>query len=152
MLAHDGDRRGPALVGERQVPIALDRQQPVPLHPRDRLADRGTALVQPLGDAGPQRRNTLLLQLEDRAQVHLGGIDEVMFVYALLHTFSNLRELRQRTSLVEPVPTAESRRTGRVSSTACSMDEVLRTQGESSWKRRRGPGCRRRRTRGSTAT
>jgi hypothetical protein len=53
VLTHDGHRLHPAQRGQHEMPVALDRQQSVALHPRDRLADRGTALVQSLGDPGP---------------------------------------------------------------------------------------------------
>ena len=52
-------------------------EQTVALHPRDRLRDRRTALAQALGDAGPHRHDALLLELEDGAQVHLRGVDQI---------------------------------------------------------------------------
>ena len=60
------------------MPVALDGEQAVALHPGDRLADRGAALVQALGDPGAQRRHAFLFELEDGAQVHLGGVDEII--------------------------------------------------------------------------
>ena len=78
VLAHDRDRLGAARLGERKMAVALDGQQAVALHPGHRLAHGRTALVQPLGDAGAQRRHTLLLQLEDGAQIHLGRVDEII--------------------------------------------------------------------------
>ena len=51
--------------------------QPVALHAGDRLAHRGTALAEPLGDARPHRGHALLLELVDRPEVHLGRVDEV---------------------------------------------------------------------------
>ena len=56
---------------------ALDRDQAVPLHAGDGLRHRGPRLVQPLRDARPQRDDVLLDELVDRAEVHLGGVDEV---------------------------------------------------------------------------
>ena len=70
--------RAAAQLGERQVPVALDGEQAVALHPGDGLAHGRAALLQPLGDPGAQRRHPLLFQLEDGAQVHLGGVDQVM--------------------------------------------------------------------------
>jgi hypothetical protein len=78
VLAHDrGGQLAPGL-RQLQVPVALDGQQAVALHPGDRLADRRAALVQPLGDAGAEGDDPLLLQLEDRPEVHLRGVDEVV--------------------------------------------------------------------------
>ena len=77
VLAHDGRGQLATLVRELQVPVALDREQPVALHPGHRLTHRGAALVQPFGDTGAQRRHALLLEFEDRAQVHLGSVNEV---------------------------------------------------------------------------
>ena len=57
----------------------LEEEGIVPLRARiaERLAHGGTGVTQPLGDAGAQRHDALLLELEDRAEVHLGGVDEV---------------------------------------------------------------------------
>ena len=77
VLAHHPGRQRAALVGELQVPVALDGEQPVALHPGHRLAHRRAGLVEPLGDPGAQRDDALLLELEDRAEVHLRGVDEV---------------------------------------------------------------------------
>ena len=60
-----------------QVPVVGDVQQPVALHARDGLAHGRAALPEPLGDAGAQRDDALLLELVHRPQVHLGGVDEV---------------------------------------------------------------------------
>src|SRR5205085_11471013 len=57
------------------LPI-FDDEQSVALHPADGLAHGGAALPEALGDAGPQRDDAFLLELEDGPQVHLGGIDE----------------------------------------------------------------------------
>ena len=77
VLAHHPGRQARALVGELEVPVALDGEQAVALHPGHRLADRRAALVQPLGDPGAQRDDALLLQLVDGPEVHLGGVDQV---------------------------------------------------------------------------
>ena len=71
------DRERAPVGRELQVAVALDGQQPVALHPRHGLADRRAALAEPLGDAGAKRDDTLLLQLEDGPEVHLGGVDQV---------------------------------------------------------------------------
>src|SRR3954468_796715 len=42
----------------------------------------GAALVEPLRDARAQRDDPLFLQLEDRPEVHLGGVDEVVHRYS----------------------------------------------------------------------
>ena len=78
MLAHDPGGQRAAVVGELQVAVALDGEQPVALHAGDRLAHRGAGLAEPLGDPGAQRGDALLLELEDRAEVHLRGVDEVV--------------------------------------------------------------------------
>ena len=82
VLAHDGRRQLPALVGQLQVPVALDGEQAVALHAGHGLADRGAALVEPFRDARPQRDDPLFLQLEDRPEVHLGRVDEVVHRYS----------------------------------------------------------------------
>ncbi|GAB4000034.1 hypothetical protein GCM10029992_30700 [Glycomyces albus] len=65
VLAHHRDRLPAALLGQLQMAVALDVQQPVALHAADGLGDRRTALLESFGDPGPQGRNTLLLELED---------------------------------------------------------------------------------------
>ncbi len=77
VLAHDPHGRLAALGGQVEVAVVLDGEQPVPLHPRHGLAHGRPGLAQPLGDAGTQRDDALLLQLEDRPEVHLGGVDEI---------------------------------------------------------------------------
>ena len=80
VLAHDADGPGPALVAQLEVTVALDAHQVVALHARDRLGDRRAALVQPLGDAGAEGDDALLLELVDRPEVHLRGVDEIAHV------------------------------------------------------------------------
>src|SRR2546421_673361 len=60
------------------MPVAGDDHQPVAFHPADGLADRGAALPETLGDPGAQRGDALLLELVDRAEIHLGGVDELV--------------------------------------------------------------------------
>jgi hypothetical protein len=57
------------------VPVTLDGQQAVALHPGHGLAHSRPTLVQPLRDPGAQRRHTFLFEFEDGAEVHLGGVD-----------------------------------------------------------------------------
>ena len=85
VLAHHPDGEAAALLGELEVPVALDGQQAVALHPGHRLAHRRAALVQPLGDPGAQRHDVLLDQLVDGPEVHLGGVDQVAHPAILSH-------------------------------------------------------------------
>ncbi len=59
------------------MPVPLNGQQLVPRHPGDRLAHRRPRLLQPFGDAGAQRNDALLLELEDGAEVHLRGVNQI---------------------------------------------------------------------------
>ena len=81
-----------ALLGELEVPVALDGEQAVALHPGHRLGDGRAALVQPLGDAGAQRDDALLHELVDRAEVHLGGVDQVAHAR---HSYPSVARARQ---------------------------------------------------------
>ena len=63
--------------GELEVPVARHDDEAVALHARDRLRDRGARVPETLGDARTQRHDVLLLEVEDRAQVHLGRIDQI---------------------------------------------------------------------------
>jgi beta-xylosidase len=63
-----------------QMPIALDMNEAVPLHPRHRLAHGGSGLAEPLGDTRPQWNDALFFEFIDGAQVHLCGIDQVTVV------------------------------------------------------------------------
>ena len=77
VLAHDPGGEQPAVVAQLEVAVSGDVQQPVALHPRDRLRDGGPGVAEALGDPGAQRSDALLLELEDGAEVHLRGVDEV---------------------------------------------------------------------------
>ena len=77
VLAHHPGGQPQPLGGQLEVPVALDGQQAVALHPGDRLGDGRTALVQPLGDPRAQRHDALLDQLVDGPEVHLGGVDQI---------------------------------------------------------------------------
>ena len=58
-------------------PVLAHGQQAVALHAGHRLGHGRPALLEPFGDPGPHRRRALLLELEDRAQVHLRGVDQI---------------------------------------------------------------------------
>jgi hypothetical protein len=77
MLAHHSGGLGPTGRGQLKVTVARDVQQPVPFHPGHGLRDRRPGVTETLGDASSKRHNTFLFELEDRSQVHLGGIDEI---------------------------------------------------------------------------
>ena len=62
---------------QRQVAVALDVHQTVALHPPDRLRHGRARVPEALGDAGAQRDDALLLEVEDRPQIHLRRIDEI---------------------------------------------------------------------------
>jgi hypothetical protein len=78
VLAHHRDGERAAVIGELQVPVVGDDDQPVALHPPDGLTDRGPALPEALGDPGAQRDHALLLELVNRPEVHLSGVDELV--------------------------------------------------------------------------
>ena len=78
VLAHHRHRAAAAGVGQLEVPVAGHHHQPVALHPGHGLAHRRPALAEALGDPGAQRDDALLLELVDRPEVHLGGIDELV--------------------------------------------------------------------------
>src|SRR5690606_36202746 len=76
VLAHDVGGQAAPLLRHDQVPVVLDAEQPVALHPRHGLAHGGAALLEALGDAGPKRHDAFLFKLENRAEVQLRGVDE----------------------------------------------------------------------------
>ena len=78
VLAHHRHRQRAALLGQLEVAITGHVQQTVALHAGHRLADRGATLFQPLRDACAQRGHALFLEVVDGAQIHLGGIDQVV--------------------------------------------------------------------------
>ncbi len=132
VLAHHAHGEPVALVGELEVPVALDGQQPVALHPGDRLADRRPALVQPLGDPRAQRHDALLVQLVDGPEVHLGRVDQVAHrghsppwaAEARRSGLAQWRTCRDRRDVVPPRPPARrqpgpARRLRRAAATSC---------------------------------
>src|SRR5690606_5109850 len=54
--------------------------EPVALEPGDRLRHRGAGVPEALGDPRAHGRDPLLLQLVDRLEVHLRGVDQVSHV------------------------------------------------------------------------
>ena len=77
VLAHDAGGDQPALVGELEVAVAREGEQAVALHAGHGLRHRRARVAQALGDPGAQGDDPLLHELVDRAQVHLGGVDQV---------------------------------------------------------------------------
>ena len=77
VLAHDVDGLLAARAGELERAVVGDDDEAVALHAPDRLRDRGAGVAEALRDARAQGDDALLLELEDRAQVHLGGVDEI---------------------------------------------------------------------------
>ena len=82
MLAHHLAGTFPAEGAEFDAPIVLHLQQAIPFKPCHRLTHRRPGLTQPLDDARAQWLNTLLVQLENGAQIHLSGVDQ--FAHASL--------------------------------------------------------------------
>ena len=83
VLAHDPRGELTPLLRQLEVPVAFDREQTVSLHPCHGLGHGGTRVAQTLSDAGPQRHRALLLELEDRPEVHLGGVNQVRHAHSL---------------------------------------------------------------------
>ena len=77
VLAHDVDGLLTAAVGELERAVVGDDDEAVALHAADGLRDRGPGVTETLGDARAQRDDVLLLELEDRAQVHLCRVDQI---------------------------------------------------------------------------
>jgi thiosulfate/3-mercaptopyruvate sulfurtransferase len=77
MFTHHRDCQVTPLVGELQVPVTLDVQQSIPLHPCDGLTHRRSGLTQPLGNSRAQWDDALFLELVDRPQIHLCGVDQI---------------------------------------------------------------------------
>src|SRR5215207_3339165 len=59
------------------MPVSLHVHEVVALHPSNCLRHCRSALLQPLGDPGAERRDAFLFELIDRPQIHFGGIDQV---------------------------------------------------------------------------
>jgi hypothetical protein len=83
MLAHDPRRELTSLVRQLDVAVALNGQQTVSFHPGHRLGDGWTRVAETLGDSGSQRDCALLLELEDRPEVHLSGVNQVRHAHSL---------------------------------------------------------------------
>jgi hypothetical protein len=76
-LISGAGRNDGATGGEFQMAVAGHSQQSVPLHPRHRLAHGRSALFQALRDTRAQRNHALLLEVVDRPQIHLGGVNQL---------------------------------------------------------------------------
>ncbi len=94
VLAHHPSGQPTPLLGQLDVSVALDREQTVALHPGHGLGDRGARVAQALGNAGSQRDRALLLELEDRPEVHLGGVNQVRHAHTL-SLFATHRPVRR---------------------------------------------------------
>jgi hypothetical protein len=66
-----------AVGGQFEVAVALHDDEAVALHAADGLRHRGAGVTESLGDARPQGHDVLLLEVQDGAEVHLGGVDQV---------------------------------------------------------------------------
>jgi hypothetical protein len=77
VLAHDVHGLAATGRGEFEVTVARDDHEAVALHAGDGLRHGGPRVSEALGDARTQRHDVLLLEVEDRAQVHLRRIDEI---------------------------------------------------------------------------
>ncbi len=77
VLAQHVGRLAATLMGERQMAVALDGHQAIALHAGDGLRDRRARMAEPLRDAGAERNDVLLFEVEDGAQIHLRRIDEI---------------------------------------------------------------------------
>src|SRR5690606_1871047 len=77
MLAHDMHGSRAALEREREMPIVGDNDKPVSLHSTDGLRHRGAGMPDALRNARTQRHDALFFEVENRAQVHLGGVNEI---------------------------------------------------------------------------
>ncbi len=75
VLAHDRGRAGEPLLGELHSAVVGEGDQPLACQPRGRFAGRGGADVQSFYQARTQRRDALLPQLVEGAEVHLGTVD-----------------------------------------------------------------------------
>ena len=87
-----------------EVPVTLDHDEPVALHARDRLRDRGTGMADTLADARAQRHDALFLELEDRPKIHLRGVNEVRHRCVLLASSKAKPNLCHKVQASDPSP------------------------------------------------
>ena len=66
-----------ALIGQLQRAVLRDSDEPIALHARHSLGDRGAGVVEAVDDPRAKRGDAVLLQLVDGLEVHLGGVDEL---------------------------------------------------------------------------
>ncbi len=77
MFAHDLHGEISALVRQLKLARLRELQQAIPLHAGDGLRHRRARMLEALSDAGAQRHDALLLKIEDGAEVHLCGVDQI---------------------------------------------------------------------------
>ena len=80
MFAHHPGCQAAPRSSEFETAVTFNRDETVALHAGDGLRHGRDALHEPLGDPGPQWDGALFFQFEDRAQVHLDGVDKVVLV------------------------------------------------------------------------
>ena len=77
VLTHHLDRFLTASIGERQVTVRLNTEQPVLLHTGNSLRNSRPGVLQTFGDARTHGGNALFLKLKDGAQVHFGSVNKI---------------------------------------------------------------------------
>ena len=91
VLTHHLDRLVAALLGQFEVAVRLNGEQAVLLHACHGLGDGRAGVLESFSDARTHGDDTLFLQFEDGAQIHLCGIDEVCHVSLPAFTATVLR-------------------------------------------------------------
>ena len=66
-----------------EVALLVQTQQAIAFHAGNRLRDGGTTLTKTLRDPSAHGRDAFFLELKDRAQIHLGGVNEIAHVVNL---------------------------------------------------------------------
>ena len=83
VLANHLDCLFASQVCQFQPSIPHHMDEAVAFHSSHRLRDRGARVPQALNNAGTQRRHSIFFELEDRLEIHFGGIDQV--AHGFLH-------------------------------------------------------------------
>ena len=96
MLPHDSRRAGASLIGQLEMAVSEDMHEVVSFHARHGLRHRRATLMQALRDPGAQWNDPLLLELIDRAEVHLGGVDQVAHVSPIVFARASCQEPAQQ--------------------------------------------------------